>query len=95
MHYQKPPNAEVKLVRCVKGAICDVIVDLRDDSPSYLKWQGFELTEQNQRQLYVPEGFAHGFITLQDGSTVTYMVSAFYTPGAEGGVRWNGPAFPI
>ena len=95
MHFQHAPHEEVKVVRCIRGAIYDVIVDLRPDSPSYLKWQGFELTEDNGLQLYVPRGFAHGFLTLCDGATVAYQVSAFYTPGAEGGVRWNDSRFGI
>jgi dTDP-4-dehydrorhamnose 3,5-epimerase len=88
-------DAEVKLVRCTKGAVYDVIVDLRVDSSSYLKWTGVELTEENHRMLYVPEGFAHGYITLQDNSELFYQVSRFYTPGAEGGVRWDDPAIGI
>jgi len=95
MHYQRPPHAEVKLVRCTRGAIYDVIVDLRPESPSYLGWTGVELTEQNHRMLYVPEGFAHGYVTLQDDSELFYQVSEFYTPGAEGGVRWDDPAVKI
>jgi dTDP-4-dehydrorhamnose 3,5-epimerase len=95
MHFQYPPHEEVKVVRCIRGAIYDVIIDLRPDSPSYLKWQGFELTEDNRLQLYVPRGFAHGFLTLSDGAAVAYQVSAFYAPGAEGGVRWNDPQFAI
>jgi len=95
MHYQNPPHAEVKIVRCVRGAIHDVIIDLRPASPSYLKWAGFDLTADNHRQLYVPEGFAHGFVTLADDTAVSYLVSAFYAPGAEGGLRWNDPAFDI
>lgn len=95
MHFQKGEDAEVKVIRCVRGAILDVIIDLRTDSPSYRRWEGFELTEENNRLLYVPKGFAHGFITLTDHVEVTYLVSAFYVPGAEGGVRWNDPAFAI
>lgn len=95
MHFQKSPHGEVKLVRCVKGAIHDVIIDLRPGSPSFGRWEGFDLTEENGRMLYVPVGFAHGFQTLEDDSAVTYQVSHPYTPGAEGGVRWNDPAFAI
>ncbi|HEB86960.1 MAG TPA: dTDP-4-dehydrorhamnose 3,5-epimerase [Gammaproteobacteria bacterium] len=95
MHYQQQAHAEVKLVRCTRGAIYDVIVDLRADSPSYLKWTGVELTEENHRMLYVPEGFAHGYITLQDECELFYQVSQFYAPGAEGGVRWDDPAVGI
>jgi dTDP-4-dehydrorhamnose 3,5-epimerase len=95
MHFQKAPHEEVKVVRCIRGAIYDVIIDLRPDSPSYLKWQGFELTEENGLQLYVPRGFAHGFLTLSEAAAVAYQVSAFYAPGAEDGVRWNDPEFAI
>ena len=95
MHYQQQAHAEVKLVRCTRGAVYDVIVDLRVDSPSYLKWTGVELTEENHRMLYVPEGFAHGYVTLQDDSELFYQVSQFYAPGAEGGVRWDDPAVGI
>ena len=95
LHFQRSPHEEVKVVRCIRGAIYDVIIDLRPESPSYLKWQGFELTEENGLQLYVPRGFAHGFLTLSDAAAVTYQVSAFYTPGAESGVRWDDPRFGI
>jgi dTDP-4-dehydrorhamnose 3,5-epimerase len=95
MHYQKPPHEEVKLVRCVAGAIYDVIVDLRPDSPTYLKWEGFELTAENGRVLYVPEGFAHGLMALEDETHVTYQVSHPYTPGAESGLRFDDPSIGI
>jgi dTDP-4-dehydrorhamnose 3,5-epimerase len=95
MHFQRAPHGEVKVVRCVKGAIHDVIIDLRAGSPSYGRWEGFDLTEENGRMLYVPAGFAHGFQTLVDDTTVVYQVSHPYTPGAEGGVRWDDPAFAI
>jgi len=95
LHYQVAPYAETKLVRCTRGAIYDVIVDLRPDSPTYMQWLGVELTAENYKMLYVPEGFAHGFQTLTDETEVTYQVSQFYTPGAEGGVRYNDPAFGI
>lgn len=95
MHFQKGAAAEVKLVRVVQGAIWDVIIDLRPSSPTFRKWQGFELSERNRTMLYVPEGFAHGFQTLTDGAEVVYQVSAPYTPGAEGGLRWDDPAFGI
>lgn len=95
MHFQKGAAAEVKLVRVVQGAIWDVIIDLRPASPTFRKWQGFELSERNRNMLYVPEGFAHGFQTLTDGAEVIYQVSAPYTPGAEGGLRWDDPAFGI
>ncbi len=95
MHYQVAPYRETKLVRCTRGAIYDVIVDLRTDSPTYLQWIGAELTADNRRMLFVPEGFAHGFQTLNDASEVFYQVSEFYTPGAERGARYNDPAFDI
>jgi dTDP-4-dehydrorhamnose 3,5-epimerase len=95
MHFQHSPYAETKLVRCVRGAILDVIIDLRPDSPSYKRWIGAELTADNRRTLYVPEGFAHGFQTLVDDVEVMYQVSQVYTPSAEGGVRYNDPAFGI
>ena len=89
MHFQKAPHREVKVVQCVRGAIHDVIVDIRPDSPTYMKWQGFDLTAENGLQLYVPEGFAHGYLTRADESAVNYLVSAFYAPDAEGGLRWD------
>jgi dTDP-4-dehydrorhamnose 3,5-epimerase len=95
MHYQAQPFAEVKLVRCTRGAIYDVIIDLRRDSPTYLRWIGVELTAASHRMLYVPEGFAHGFQTLSDDAEVMYQVSQYYTPDAEGGVRYDDPAFGI
>jgi dTDP-4-dehydrorhamnose 3,5-epimerase len=95
MHFQHAPHGEVKLVRCVKGALHDVIIDLRPDSPTYRQWEGFDLTAENGRMLYVPAGFAHGFQTLVDDTHATYQVSHPYTPGAEGGVRWDDPAFGI
>jgi dTDP-4-dehydrorhamnose 3,5-epimerase len=95
LHFQRTPHAEAKLVRCTRGTILDVIVDLRADSPSYLHHEGFELSAANQRQLYVPPGFAHSFLTLTDDVEVTYLVSSFYTPAAEGGLRYNDPALGI
>lgn len=95
MHYQVAPFAETKLVRCTRGAIWDAIIDLRPDWPTYKQWLGVELTAENHKMLYVPEGFAHGFITLEDNAEVTYQVSQFYTPSCERGVRWNDPAFGI
>jgi dTDP-4-dehydrorhamnose 3,5-epimerase len=95
MHYQLAPHAEVKLVRCTKGAIYDVIIDLREGSPTFLRHVGVELTADNHRALYIPEGFAHGFMTLQDDSEVFYQMSAFYEPSAARGVRWDDPAFGI
>jgi dTDP-4-dehydrorhamnose 3,5-epimerase len=95
MHYQAPPHAETKLVRCTAGSLFDVIIDLRPDSPSYTRWFGMTLSAANRRMLYVPEGFAHGFQTLEDNTEVFYQVSAFYAPAAGRGVRWNDPAFGI
>lgn len=95
LHFQRPPHAEVKLMRCVRGAIFDVIVDLRRDSPTYRRWQGFDLTAGNRMMLYIPRGFAHGFMMTADDVEVSYMASTAYAPGAEGGVRWDDPAFAI
>lgn len=95
MHFQHAPDAEDKLVRCVRGAIWDAIVDLRPESPTYCSWIGVELSEDNGRMLLVPKGFAHGFVTLTEDAAVMYQVSSFYAPGAEGGARWNDPAFGI
>jgi dTDP-4-dehydrorhamnose 3,5-epimerase len=95
MHYQREPHAEAKLVRCTRGALYDVIIDLRQDSPTYKQWIGVELNDENRRMLYVPEGFAHGYQTLVDGTEAFYQVSEYYTPEAEAGVRWDDPAFGI
>jgi dTDP-4-dehydrorhamnose 3,5-epimerase len=95
MHYQVAPYAETKLVRCTRGALYDVIIDLRPDSETYKQWIGVELTADNYKMLYVPEGFAHGFITLEDDTDAFYQVSQFYTPGAERGARYNDPTFHI
>jgi dTDP-4-dehydrorhamnose 3,5-epimerase len=95
MHYQEKPHQEAKLIKCIKGAIFDVIVDMRPVSPTYKGWLGVELSEENRKMLYVPEGFAHGFLTLEDDTEVYYPVTEFYTPGAEKGIRWDDPAFNI
>lgn len=95
MHYQEAPYAEVKVVRCTRGAVYDVIIDLRPDSTTYGRWIGVELSAENGRMLYIPEGFAHGYETLVDGTETFYQVSEFYTPGAERGVRWDDPTFGI
>lgn len=95
MHYQAPPAEEEKLVRCTRGAIFDVIVDLRRDSATRLRWFGAELSADNRMALYIPKGFAHGFKTLADASEVYYEISAFYDPAVARGVRWNDPAFGI
>jgi len=95
MHYQKHPACEAKLVRVTAGAILDVIVDLRPDSPTYLKHIGVELSAQNHRALYVPKMFAHGFQTLEDNSEVFYQISEFYSPEASTGLRYNDPKLAI
>ena len=91
MHFQFPPAAETKLVRCTRGAILDIIVDLRPESPTYLHHVAVELTADNHRGLYVPERFAHGYQVLEDGTETSYQVGEFYTPEAEGGLRYNDP----
>lgn len=95
MHWQRAPHGEVKLVRCTRGAICDIIVDLRPDSASFKRWQAFELTQDNHRALYVPKGFAHGFQALTGDVEVSYLVSAPFAPQAEAGLRWDDPALAI
>lgn len=95
MHFQYPPATEAKLVRCMQGAILDVIVDLRPESPTYLEHVAVELSGDNQRALYVPGRFAHGYQTLQDGTTILYQASAFYTPSAEAGLRYDDPRLAI
>lgn len=95
MHYQTLPAAETKLVRCTRGAIYDVIIDMRPESPTYLSHIGVELTEDNRRALYVPEMFAHGYQTLTDGAEVVYQVGEFYTPGYERGLHYDDPIFGI
>ncbi|MGQ0619151.1 MAG: dTDP-4-dehydrorhamnose 3,5-epimerase [Panacagrimonas sp.] len=95
MHYQLPPAMETKLVRCTRGAIYDVIIDLRPDSPSYLQHFGVELSAENRKAYYVPEMFAHAYLTLTDGAEVVYQVGEFYTPGFERGVRYDDPRFNI
>jgi len=95
MHYQAAPHREAKVVRCVTGSIYDVIVDLRDDSSTRFEWVGVELTAGNRRALYVPPGFAHGFLTLEDRTEVLYQMSEFYVPEASRGFRWNDPRFGI
>jgi dTDP-4-dehydrorhamnose 3,5-epimerase len=95
LHFQKHPHAETKIVRCLRGAIWDVIVDLRPDSSTYCRWQAFELTEDNRLQLYIPKGFAHGFQTLCSDAEVQYVISSFYAPDAASGVRFNDPLLGI
>jgi dTDP-4-dehydrorhamnose 3,5-epimerase len=95
LHYQAEPHAEAKLVRCTRGAIWDVIVDLRKGSPTARKWHAVELTAENRRALYIPVGLAHGFQTLADDTEVLYQMSESYHPESARGVRWNDPAFGI
>jgi dTDP-4-dehydrorhamnose 3,5-epimerase len=95
LHYQIPPHAEAKLVRCTAGALFDVIVDLRPGSSSYKQWVGVELNAENRTMLYVPEGCAHGYLTLADDTEVFYLVSQYYYSGAERGVKWDDPAFAV
>ena len=95
MHYQAPPYEEVKVVRCTMGSIYDVIVDLRPDSPSFKQHLGVKLSAHNRKMLYVPEGCAHGFQTLADGTEVLYHMSEFYSQECSAGHRWNDPAFGI
>jgi dTDP-4-dehydrorhamnose 3,5-epimerase len=95
LHYQAAPFEEAKLVRCTAGAIFDVVVDLRPESSSFKGWFGEELSAENRRALYVPEGCAHGFLTLADDSEVHYQISQFYAPESARGVRWDDPAFGI
>jgi dTDP-4-dehydrorhamnose 3,5-epimerase len=95
MHYQLPPKAETKIVRCVRGRLWDVMLDLRPDSSTFGKWYAEELTSENRKMLYVPKGFAHGFITLEDDTEILYLVTEFYAPDHERTVRWNDPSFAI
>jgi len=95
MHFQNQPHAETKLVRCTRGAIYDVAIDLRSDSPTRYRWVGAELTAYNHRMLYIPEGFAHGYQTLTDSTELFYQMSEYYRPEAAGGVRWDDPVFDI
>ena len=95
LHFQRAPHAETKLVRCTRGAIFDVIVDLRPESPTHAAWFGAELSEERGNAMYVPKGFAHGFQTLTEGADVLYMISVPYAPDASTGVRWDDPAFGI
>jgi dTDP-4-dehydrorhamnose 3,5-epimerase len=95
MHYQLSPKSETKLVRCIKGSLYDIVLDLREDSPTFGQHFGAELTAENRRMMYVPKGCAHGFITLKDDTEALYLVSDFYAPEQERGVRWNDPKFNI
>ena len=95
MHFQTAPHAQAKLVRVTRGALLDVIVDLRADSPTFRQWEAVELTADNRRMLYMPAGIAHGYLTLTDGTEAYYHASSPWVPVAESGVRWNDPAFAI
>lgn len=94
-HYQIAPHKEVKLVRCVRGAIYDVIIDLRPDSPTFGQWLSSELTAENRKMLYIPGGFAHGYQTIVDDTEVFYQVAQFWAPDFERGIRWNDPVFAV
>ena len=95
LHFQYPPDCEVKIVKCLRGAIWDCIVDIRKGSPTFLQWEGIELTESNNRMIYVPEGFAHSFQSLTDDVEIAYFVSNYYAPNNEGGLRYDDPALNI
>jgi dTDP-4-dehydrorhamnose 3,5-epimerase len=95
MHYQLPPHSEIKLVRCIAGAVLDIVIDLRKDSETFLKWTSAELSSANMKMIYIPQGFAHGFQTLSDNCELIYHHSAFYTPQAEGGIRYDDPLINI
>jgi len=95
MHYQLPPQAEVKLVRCIRGSLFDVVLDLRPESPTYKRWYGTELSAKNRLMMYVPTGCAHGFLTLEDDTEAFYFASAYYSPELERGIRWNDAEFDI
>ena len=95
MHFQTEPHQEAKLFRCIKGAAYHVIIDLRPESTTYMEWEGVELTEENFKMLWVPKGFAHGYLALKDRSVVFYHVNEFYSPENEKGIRWNDTSFNI
>lgn len=95
MHYQCKPYEETKLVRCTRGVIFDVVIDLRPESPTYCKWLALQLSGRNYKMLYIPGGFAHGFQTLEDDTEVFYQMSEFYHPECSRGIRWNDPFFKI
>ena len=95
MHYQEPPAAEIKLIRCVKGKVYDVIVDIRKSSPTFLRWFAVELSATNNKMIYIPHGFAHGFQTLENESELLYHHSGFYTPAVEKGIHYNDPLIEI
>ncbi len=95
MHFQRDPHPEIKLVRCIKGSVYDVVIDLRSDSPTHRQWFGVELSSLNGRALYIPAGIAHGFQTLEDNTELYYHMGEFYHPSLADGVRWNDPTFAI
>jgi len=95
IHYQLSPNAETKIIRCIKGSLYDVVVDLRKESPTFLKWYGAELNEDNRYMLYVPKGFGHAFITLADNTEALYLVTEFYNSERERGIKWDDPLINI
>ena len=95
MHYQAAPHGQAKVVRCTRGSIYDVVIDLRPDSPTFKRWAGVELSAANRRTLFVPAEFAHGFQTLEDETEIFYLVTNYYAPDAQRGVRWDDPAFGI
>lgn len=95
LHYQRTPNAEIKLIRCLKGSIWDVVVDLRDSSKTFGEWFGAELSSENRTMMYVPKGFAHGFISLKPDTEILYLVSDFYQPASEGTLIWDDPEINI
>ncbi len=95
MHYQEPPHSEIKLIRCIKGSVYDVIIDIRKSSSTFLQWFGVELSAENRNMIYVPEGFAHGFQTLEENSELLYHHTGFYEPTAERGIRFNDPELKI
>lgn len=95
MHFQKAPHAQAKIIRVTRGAVLDVIVDLREDSPTYRQWDAVELSAENRRMFYMPEGIAHGYLTLTDNTEAYYHASSPWVPAAESGVRWDDPAFAI
>ncbi len=95
LHYQLPPKAQGKLVRVVRGAVFDVAVDIRRDSPTFGKWVSAELSEENRAQLWIPEGFAHGFLALRDATEFLYKATALYAPECEAGIAWNDPRLEV
>lgn len=95
LHFQVPPYSEIKLIRCIRGCVYDVIIDIRENSPTFLQYVAVELSEKNMLSIYIPQGFAHGFQTLEDNSQLIYHHTAYYTPGHEAGLRYNDPAIGI